>query len=78
MDCSQLPQTAFIDPTGGNHPEVKRLAQQILELLLSHLTSAANHSPLPTLNRIPGSVSIPEIDRITKLFECVDSFSSTH
>ncbi len=60
MDCSQLPRTAFIDPTGGNYPEVKRLAQQILELLLSHLTSAANHSPLTTLNRIPGSVSIPE------------------
>jgi glutamate/tyrosine decarboxylase-like PLP-dependent enzyme len=61
MNRSQLPLSAFIDPTGSNRQEVERLATQVLELVLSHLTDATSCSPLSQVTRIPGSVCIPEL-----------------
>ncbi|EAW37709.1 diaminobutyrate-2-oxoglutarate transaminase [Lyngbya sp. PCC 8106] len=60
MNLSELPLTAFIDPQGKNHQEIEQLASQVLDLILSHLTTAINHSPLPEIGDFTDFVSIPE------------------
>ena len=60
MDRSQLPSSAFIHPTGENRQDVEKLAHQILERLLSHLTNATERSPLPDPIEITPLATIPE------------------
>lgn len=47
MNHPVLSLTAFIAPDGKNQEQVKRLAQQVLDLVLTHLTTATQRSPLP-------------------------------
>lgn len=47
MDRSNLPSSAFIDPTGENRHEVERVSRRVLALLLPYLTEATKRSPLP-------------------------------
>ncbi|WP_413166174.1 pyridoxal phosphate-dependent decarboxylase family protein [Capilliphycus salinus ALCB114379] len=60
MNLSELPLTAFIDPQGKNRQEIEQLASQVLDLILSHLTTAINHSPLPEVGDLSDWVLIPE------------------
>ncbi|MEB3279340.1 MAG: aminotransferase class I/II-fold pyridoxal phosphate-dependent enzyme [Lyngbya sp.] len=60
MNLSELPPTAFIDPHGKNRQEIEQLASQVLDLILSHLTTAINHSPLPEVGDLTDLVLIPE------------------
>jgi glutamate/tyrosine decarboxylase-like PLP-dependent enzyme len=60
MNLSELPLTAFIDPQGKNRQEIEQLASQVLDLILSHLTTAINHSPLPEIGDFTDFVLIPE------------------
>ncbi len=59
MNRSELPESAFIDPYGGNKVAVKKLTEEILELVFSHLQKAYTHSPLPELRQLPFLTSIP-------------------
>lgn len=47
MDRTNLPSSAFIDPTGANRPEIDHLVYGIVAQLVSHLSNAAARSPLP-------------------------------
>lgn len=47
MNLPPLPETAFIDPAGGNRDAIAHWWQQVSELLLAWSTQAAHHSPLP-------------------------------
>ncbi|KOP23321.1 2-diaminobutyrate decarboxylase [Hapalosiphon sp. MRB220] len=60
MNQSQLPSSAFIDPRGGNKTAVDQLAQQVLQLLLTHLQTADAGSPLPQLTKLPVLTEIPD------------------
>ncbi|MCG5059094.1 MAG: aminotransferase class V-fold PLP-dependent enzyme [Limnoraphis sp. WC205] len=60
MNLSELPLTAFIDPQGKNRQEIEQLASQILDLILSHLATAVDHSPLPEIGDLTDFISIPE------------------
>ncbi|MEO0532520.1 MAG: aminotransferase class I/II-fold pyridoxal phosphate-dependent enzyme [Cyanobacteria bacterium P01_A01_bin.123] len=60
MDRSELPLTAFIDPTGGNHQEVEALAQQVLTRLLARLSQARDRAPLPTPIEVTDLANIPD------------------
>ncbi|NER04315.1 MAG: aminotransferase class I/II-fold pyridoxal phosphate-dependent enzyme, partial [Okeania sp. SIO3C4] len=57
---SQLPLSAFIDPRGKNKAEVEQLAQQVLEIVFTHLQNACNYSPLPQITELPEVVTIPD------------------
>lgn len=46
MNFTQLPPTAFIDPTGGNREDTTRLAQAVFDLVLSHMQTACERPPL--------------------------------
>jgi len=60
MNQSQLPLSAFIDPRGKNKAEIEQLAQQILEIVFTHLQNAYNHSPLPQITELPEIAAIPD------------------
>ena len=60
MNQSKLPLSAFIAPNGENKIEIDQLAQQVLGLVLKHLYTADNHSPLPQTTQFPISVNIPD------------------
>jgi glutamate/tyrosine decarboxylase-like PLP-dependent enzyme len=60
MDRSQLPPTAFVDPTGENYQEVEKLAHQVISQILSHLSQAGERSPLPSPIEITDLAIIPE------------------
>ena len=47
MKKSQIPPAAFVDPRGTNKKEVERIAQKVLQLVLTHLQTAAARPPLP-------------------------------
>ncbi|MEM8805526.1 MAG: aminotransferase class I/II-fold pyridoxal phosphate-dependent enzyme [Cyanobacteria bacterium P01_G01_bin.38] len=44
---SHLPETAFIHPDGQNRGEIATLLNQVVELLVETMTTAAERSPLP-------------------------------
>lgn len=60
MHRSQLPSSAFIDPTGENRQDIEKLAHRILTRLFSHLTNATELSPLPSPIEITDLATIPE------------------
>lgn len=47
LPVSILPDTAFIDPTGGNRAEIEALLHQVVTLLVDEMTGAIARSPLP-------------------------------
>jgi glutamate/tyrosine decarboxylase-like PLP-dependent enzyme len=47
-----FPHNAFVDPTGENRAAVASLLQQVVEQIVSHLTGAADHPPLPDLPQL--------------------------
>jgi glutamate/tyrosine decarboxylase-like PLP-dependent enzyme len=75
MNRSQLPINAFVDPQGKNFQSIEHFMQQVLTLVLSHLSNAAGRSPLPDtardlhFNPIPAA-PVPE----TVLLEQLQSF----
>jgi glutamate/tyrosine decarboxylase-like PLP-dependent enzyme len=44
---SPLPETAFINPFGGNRAAIEELFEQVGQRLLNSLSEAGKHSPLP-------------------------------
>jgi hypothetical protein len=44
---SALPPTAFIDPYGRNHDQIRGLLSRVVEVLLSNLTDAEKRPPFP-------------------------------
>lgn len=60
MNQSQLPLSAFIDPRGKNKAEVEQLAQQVLEIVFTHLQNVCNYSPLPQITELPEVFTIPD------------------
>jgi len=65
MNRSDLPSTAFIDPTGANHEEVRALAERVLERVLEEAATAAARPPMPdapTLVGIPTDVPDAPLD----------------
>ena len=48
LPVSLLPNTAFIDPTGGNRDEVEALLRQAVTLVVEELSHANARSPLPS------------------------------
>jgi glutamate/tyrosine decarboxylase-like PLP-dependent enzyme len=63
MNRSQLPTTAFLDPTGANRAEIEALARKVLDLVLASAASAADRSPVPSFEEFPFPVEIPETSR---------------
>lgn len=59
MERSLLPPNAFIDPDGGNIVEVKQLMETVMNLVLSHGSSAAER-PLLTQPKNPSYGGIPD------------------
>jgi glutamate/tyrosine decarboxylase-like PLP-dependent enzyme len=47
VDFSALPETAFIDPKGGNQAVVQTLLHQAVDLLVAEMSAASERSPLP-------------------------------
>ena len=60
MNQSKLPLSAFISPRGENKAEINQLAQQVLEIVLKHLYTAGDRSPLQQDTQFPISVNIPD------------------
>lgn len=60
MNHSHLPESAFVDPRGGNRAAVEYLAQQVLGLVLAHLHTAGDRPPLPQTIQLPETVAIPD------------------
>ncbi|MCG8367442.1 MAG: pyridoxal-dependent decarboxylase [Pseudanabaenales cyanobacterium] len=60
MNHSESPLSAFIDPGGCNRQEIEQLVQQVLDLVLSHTTNAAQRSPLPPTSNPSELANIPE------------------
>jgi L-2,4-diaminobutyrate decarboxylase len=59
MKRSELPDTAFIDPTGNNADVVRDVAETVLDRLYAQLTAAGSRSPLPTDSLVPAA-EIPD------------------
>lgn len=85
MNRSDLPRTAFIDPTGGNLEEVRALAERVLERVLQEAATATTRPPMPdapTLAGIP--TDVPDaplnedqlLEHLTKLIQ--GSMNPTH
>lgn len=55
MDRSDLPDDAFIDPSGENAEAVTTLAESVLETLLSRMTAAEARAPLPEEPTVPSA-----------------------
>ncbi|MEM7769944.1 MAG: aminotransferase class I/II-fold pyridoxal phosphate-dependent enzyme [Cyanobacteria bacterium P01_A01_bin.37] len=78
MDRSQLPMTAFIDPTGGNRQQVDALAQQVLTRLVTHLSQAGDRPPIPTPLEVVGLATIPDTPvEESQLLDSLDQILST-
>lgn len=60
MNRSELPESAFVDPSGANADAVRDLAEGIFEQLLTQLEAADDRSPLPEKSATP-SAAIPRI-----------------
>ena len=72
MSLSSLPPTAFIHPLGQNHAEIAALFQAASDLILTHLTHAAQHPPLPSAAEMP-AIALPELPADTAtLLETID------
>ncbi|NIR52056.1 aspartate aminotransferase family protein [candidate division KSB1 bacterium] len=77
MDLTPLPETAFIDPRGGNHLQASRLAHEVMNMVLEHLSTAEQRPPLPDLMTRLDFGDLPEeprsemewLDELTKLLE---------
>lgn len=55
----ELPETAFIHPTGKNREAVAALFSEVTTRILAHLSQAAAHTPLPQITGLP-EVIIPD------------------
>src|SRR5579863_5065821 len=53
------PQSAFIDPSGGNVNRARELLHEAVELVLEHLAGAEKRSASPDLLEFPGFADIP-------------------
>jgi len=62
MNWSELPSAAFIDPSGANAKAVRKLAEDVLNQLLTTLETADERSPLPDESTAPTAM-IPESPR---------------
>lgn len=62
MNRSDVPETAFVDPRGGNAEAVRELAEDVLDRLLVQLETAGDRSPLPEESGVP-SATIPASPR---------------
>ena len=62
MNQSELPDAAFIDPSGANAEAVRGLAEDVLDQLLTQLETADDRSPLPDQGTVP-SAAVPESPR---------------
>jgi glutamate/tyrosine decarboxylase-like PLP-dependent enzyme len=62
MNRSELPEAAFIDPSGANTDAVRDLTEMVVDQLLGQLEAAGDRSPLPSEATIP-SVTIPDSAR---------------
>ncbi len=85
MDLQQsgLPNTAFIHPQGKNQADVAQLVQQVVDLLLGEMGTAAERSPLPQLTRLPShnipNEGIPEAELLAQLKSIIQqSMNAAH
>lgn len=62
MNRSELPDGAFIGPSGENVEAVRDIAEEILDQLLTQLETADGRSPLPEQSTAP-SAAIPQSPR---------------
>jgi glutamate/tyrosine decarboxylase-like PLP-dependent enzyme len=62
MNRSELPDGAFIDPSGENAEAVRDIAEEILDQLLTQLEAADGRSPLPE-QPTAASAAIPQSSR---------------
>lgn len=77
MSIDNLPETAFIHPSGQNREAVEALLAQTTAHILDHLTQAAQRSPLPTVDELP-AIALPELPADTAtLLETVDQVLKT-
>lgn len=60
MECSSLPDSAFIAPDGSNHEVVAAFAQQVLDLVLAHAMGTASRLPLPAVRSVTEGEIIPD------------------
>lgn len=76
MNRSELPESAFVDPSGANADVVRGLAKGVLDQLLTQLEAADNQSPLPeestTLSATIPSSSRSRSDLLSDLETIVD------
>jgi glutamate/tyrosine decarboxylase-like PLP-dependent enzyme len=63
MNFNELLKTTFIDPSGQNLNEVKKSIDSLNNLLLDHLASSANRTPLDITEQISISTDIPSSPR---------------
>jgi glutamate/tyrosine decarboxylase-like PLP-dependent enzyme len=59
LDFSQLPETAFIEPTGKNRELIEPFLYSVVNQILDYLTAAAGHTPLPQVPAM-AAIAIPE------------------
>jgi len=62
MNRSELPDACFVNPSGTNAEAVRKLAEDILDQLLTQLETADERSPLPEESTAP-TATIPESPR---------------
>jgi glutamate/tyrosine decarboxylase-like PLP-dependent enzyme len=73
MNQSELPDDAFVDPTGDNADAVGDLARAVVDRLYAQLSSAADRSPLPADPTVPAA-EIPDSSRaLDSLLDDVDA-----
>jgi glutamate/tyrosine decarboxylase-like PLP-dependent enzyme len=61
MDPIPFSPSAFIDPTGKNLSQVEALFQSVAKILLTHLSSACDRSPLPGAIDLSALAILPEM-----------------
>lgn len=63
MGVAQTPASCTARPDGGNHEAVEALAQESLSIVLKHLRTASERSPLPEAAAPGEAALIPEPPR---------------
>ena len=72
MKRTELPDAAFVDPSGANEEKVRLVAETVINGLLDQLSKADSRSPLPSHSQVPPA-EIPDHSRdIDSLVEDLD------
>lgn len=70
-----LPATAFIDPQGNNRAAIAELVAHVAQCIVSHLSGAAQHPPVPEVAAVPAiaipDLPTPDLDLLDTLDACL-------